>query len=87
MKKFSKIIFYIFCIISLYFILSIFNEYKCIRNKNYFDRNKKGIYNDKNVYDKKQSIFCIILTQQENLETKAKTILETWGEYCDNLRY
>lgn len=90
MRKLFRIPFFIFCFSTLIFILNILNEYKCIRGNSYFIEKKiKTISTtqDLNINNKRQSIFCIILTQQENLQTKVKTIYETWGQYCDNLRF
>lgn len=35
------------------------------------------------IENSKKTIFCIILTQEKNLNTKAKVVYEAWGHKCD----
>ena len=50
---------------------------------NFFFTSKSLFYFN---HDEKR-IFCIIYTTKDDLETKAKTVYETWAKKCDNHRF
>jgi hypothetical protein len=94
MKKFNKAIFFIFSFSLTLFIFNISNDFKCICKNSISttpsttSNNNNNHMNMKNKsFNKNQSIFCIILTNQDNFETKAKAIYETWAKHCDSLRF
>ncbi len=59
-------------------------------NQTYKQRilNKK-LYNQKYTSSNKSnnSIFCIILTTKNNLDSRARAVYDTWAQYCDDVKF
>ena len=87
MKKLLRLAVLVFIII----VSTIFLYYKKCSSVNKAQKNglKENSSKDSGqlVNTRPYSIFCIIITQQQNFDTRVKAIYETWARDCDNFAF
>ena len=77
LKQNTKKICFLLLLLPICYLLFIFN---------FVPKNDKKVARDITLKSGPR-IFCIILTQHKNLETKAKATYDTWAHKCDNHSY
>jgi hypothetical protein len=64
------------------------SESVTVHNRTSNQRIAKKLFNSKTSSPKtKNSIFCIILTTKNNLDTRAKAVYDTWAKLCDDVKF
>jgi hypothetical protein len=89
----SKIKFLVSCLIILTIILVFYYNLTylnyCQKNNSKFQTEAHNLKNrilelENGLIKKSPRIFCLVLTNRNNLDDKAKLIQESWARLCDN---
>ena len=77
MKKIKKIILIVLLMLIVFFIIINVHLKLNKKSRNYTTKMKKN----------RPTVFCFVLSSIKNINTKLKTIYETWTRKCDNFKF